>query len=860
MYWVEIKLAQQKGFKFYQTRSKAIIFCITLPANCILKGIMMAGEIMHEKVYASPRAPPKISFEDNWMEELDSEVARSGEDSQQIQPKSKTQLSRTVRLFNSEQPSGSITQGIDRGVLFGFESTNVRTVRLVNSCVPVSVERVDKDKDADENVDADPIRTVRLVRSGQSIDLFTQLEEMDIDFRVCGLPHAVVKQAENFSVRELVKKIESHPHREALQADLQQNNVYNPFSDNSRAMIRDMGNVELFELCETIPEVQCSECLLYWNQGVIYCTCGHLLVESESSQNFHQWRLDAFSIPHYVIKKVRPRGARHGKAESQEEHFVVHNARKRCIKKEFWWNSRSFPTRFSTSWFATQNWLDRGEVHRDGEIGKGSPLLLPILWGVWEIKENGIYITEQAEMHRWNSDQTTEQQSQRWTVYTENPEKNDLNQFTFINTKGGFDVFFNQYLMMAVEWKLVELIFLCCSKIVAADGNLLEPTGVWTEHLRTSHFLVFARMCNDVSHDIGSRCQCASYRTILCFFAIIAKLRLDALSIPHFGIKKERPHGARHGETEAQKQYHVAFNAWKRCRKRVDCQEEHYEGIHDWTEQKCIEMDKFAQEDHSYRLSGDEFQRYQKHWYLTFSKSGKNASRWNSDLTSEPQSQSWTESGEERPAFATVPKMAPFFLKWCLVEFGHGQSRWSSWVQFIFSKKKKCCSSFRWQLIATVICTVTHLCDLTVCFLLIPHLVLSVCFSSFFWTCTSSSMWTSSGQYPTGTPPTEESGPFGRKRTSYNNSFYGRNLGQFPHSLEIQSWKVNFRTEVCPLTADSQITWLWIKEVEIAKSIDELKHRDRLWGMITLISICLMRWLRQPWRNFSTRSQISWKE
>ena len=53
--------------------------------------------------------------------------------------------------------------------------------------------------------------------------------------------------------KELVKKIESHPHREALQADLQQNNVYNPFSDDSKAMIREMGNVELFELCETIP-------------------------------------------------------------------------------------------------------------------------------------------------------------------------------------------------------------------------------------------------------------------------------------------------------------------------------------------------------------------------------------------------------------------------------------------------------------------------------------------------------------------------------------------------------------------------------------------------------------------------------
>ena len=79
---------------------------------------------------------------------------------------------------------------------------------------------LDKDKDADEDADADQISTGRPVKSGQCIGVFTQREEIDFDFRVPGLPHAVVKQAENFRVRELVKKIESHPHREALQADL----------------------------------------------------------------------------------------------------------------------------------------------------------------------------------------------------------------------------------------------------------------------------------------------------------------------------------------------------------------------------------------------------------------------------------------------------------------------------------------------------------------------------------------------------------------------------------------------------------------------------------------------------------------
>ena len=73
---------------------------------------METGEIMFEKVYASPRPPPKISFNDDWMKELGSEVAGGGEDSQQTPPKTKNQkpIVRTGRLVESEQPSGSSAQ------------------------------------------------------------------------------------------------------------------------------------------------------------------------------------------------------------------------------------------------------------------------------------------------------------------------------------------------------------------------------------------------------------------------------------------------------------------------------------------------------------------------------------------------------------------------------------------------------------------------------------------------------------------------------------------------------------------------------------------------------------------------------
>ena len=70
-----------------------------------------------------------------------------------------------------------------------------------------------------------------------------QKEEHTSDFRVSGLSHSVVKEAEHLRVQELVKRIENHPHRAALHADFQKNNIYNPFSENSKEMIRELGNV-----------------------------------------------------------------------------------------------------------------------------------------------------------------------------------------------------------------------------------------------------------------------------------------------------------------------------------------------------------------------------------------------------------------------------------------------------------------------------------------------------------------------------------------------------------------------------------------------------------------------------------------
>ena len=144
-----------------------------------------------------------------------------------------------------------------------------------------------------------------------------------------------MKQAENCRVCELVKKIENHSHRQFRQRDLQQNKAYNPFSATSKKMIQDVGNVELFDLFETDPKTQCKECLSYWSEGIVYCTCGHLLKEIAANRGVIEYTLDLLSIPEYVIKKERPHGHRYVKTKEQRQHFIAHNLRKRCIKRNY---------------------------------------------------------------------------------------------------------------------------------------------------------------------------------------------------------------------------------------------------------------------------------------------------------------------------------------------------------------------------------------------------------------------------------------------------------------------------------------------------------------------------------------------
>ena len=139
------------------------------------------------------------------------------------------------------------------------------------------------------------------------------INEENIDFNIPGVPHSTVKRSHGVSVRHLIQKIENHPHRHALQSDLQQRQQFNLFSKESRDVIKAAGNTELCDLLDVEPKAQCKVCLL----------------------KYLKFNLDLFSIPNYYIKKGRPHGHRYGTKEGDHEYFIANQLKKKCRKRDF---------------------------------------------------------------------------------------------------------------------------------------------------------------------------------------------------------------------------------------------------------------------------------------------------------------------------------------------------------------------------------------------------------------------------------------------------------------------------------------------------------------------------------------------
>ena len=118
----------EERIEFFQTRSNAIILHDTLPAYCIAKVVEMeTGDVIYDKVYMSPRSPPKISLKHDWMNELGSEDAQRPEG----------QVVQQVKSSQPNQPIPSPDHDRTGEPVVATDRTGQPVVRTEERCNPL---------------------------------------------------------------------------------------------------------------------------------------------------------------------------------------------------------------------------------------------------------------------------------------------------------------------------------------------------------------------------------------------------------------------------------------------------------------------------------------------------------------------------------------------------------------------------------------------------------------------------------------------------------------------------------------------------------------------------------------------------
>ena len=105
-------------------------------------------------------------------------------------------------------------------------------------------------------------------------------------------------------------------------------------------------------MCENSSKQQCPECNIYWETGIIYCSCGRNMRSSQRPTEVAQNNRDVTSILGYV-KKNSSHGAKHGPFERQRMYCTAKQMLKQARQKRH----GRHPTIFSR-WYAIESYRD----------------------------------------------------------------------------------------------------------------------------------------------------------------------------------------------------------------------------------------------------------------------------------------------------------------------------------------------------------------------------------------------------------------------------------------------------------------------------------------------------------------------
>ena len=164
------------------------------------------------------------------------------------------------------------------------------------------------------------------------------INEEDIDFNDPVVPHSTVKQLHGASVRDLIQKIENHPNRHALQRDLQQSQSFNPFSQESKEMIHEVGNVELCELLDMEPKAQCKEYVYHtgtWASSIARADTS-CATERRRTENLSStpWISSRFRIT--ILRKGDPTGTVMGRSQGITSTSSRSRSRRNARRSSSW--------------------------------------------------------------------------------------------------------------------------------------------------------------------------------------------------------------------------------------------------------------------------------------------------------------------------------------------------------------------------------------------------------------------------------------------------------------------------------------------------------------------------------------------
>ena len=373
VFWINIDQGIiREGLRFYQTKSNAIILQGVLPPSCIVKAERLkGGELLYTRQYLSPRPPPKIVLRNDldWAKgnnELGSTVEH-----QPVGKLVQQSLGETVHLdspkpiqspkTNRDSTGQPVAQDVVVGALQEEPSSSDSTGQPVAK-EGQHVQTHDSSGQPESEETQHIVQRQENREHRETVDQFNlATNDADIDFSVSGIPEETVKRSETMSILNLIRKITRHPQQEAVQNDLDKKQSFNAFSDESKKAIKESGNIEISEIVNTEPKLQCKFCLNHCNPGIIYCVCGHLMVEdSGEHRKYMLSTLNSFTIGNFYIRKDRPRGYRYGKAPGCKEYHTAHQLAKKCHKKGY----DSIYDRYMRDKLFRSNMIDHGRTEK----------------------------------------------------------------------------------------------------------------------------------------------------------------------------------------------------------------------------------------------------------------------------------------------------------------------------------------------------------------------------------------------------------------------------------------------------------------------------------------------------------------